>query len=99
MRSILIAGLCLSLAQHSVARIPHSFKQLAERDNEPEAQSFNVLTWLSQLVKRNVQPRQTTCYEDAYYNFVSDSEFGETFCNAYMQYPNTTQTVEYTPAV
>ncbi|EMC99453.1 hypothetical protein BAUCODRAFT_144875 [Baudoinia panamericana UAMH 10762] len=38
-----------------------------------------------------------TCNEDAYYNFVSSVPDAQGFCETYVNYPNTTLVVEYTP--
>ncbi|QIX01926.1 hypothetical protein AMS68_007443 [Peltaster fructicola] len=97
MRSILAPALCLSLVHQSVAYIPHSLKQVAERDVELE-QSGSILSWFSQLFKRSSSNgrRQNVCYEDDYYNFVSNATFGQAFCQAYLDYPDTTTTLDGT---
>ena len=94
MRSFFATALCLSLIHTSVARIPHSFRELIERDAEPEAEEDGILRWLARLFKRD-DPPNDICYEDGYYEFVSG--LGSDFCHEYLTYPNVTTTVDYTP--
>lgn len=59
------------------------------------------LSWLKRIVKKgdSLLPRQDAgiCYQDDFYKFVNNSTFGEDFCRSFVQYPNTTVVVEYTP--
>lgn len=99
MRSTLVAALCLSLVHDSTARIPHSFRQLAERETQPEPQ-HGIFSWFTHLIKKTVDRRQeTVCYRDDYYDFAANATVGKAFCEALMEYPNTTVTVDYTPRV
>ena len=109
MRSFIAVALCLSLTHSCSARIPHSHRQLAERDAEPESSNF-VMALFKRLFTVDLIPRQDapsnstqgsstngTCYQDEYYNFVYNSSFGEDLCQMLINYPNQTTTVDYTP--
>lgn len=99
MRSCAMAALCLALLHTSDARVPHSFRDLIQRDAQPESQpQGGVFDWLVRLFKRELKPRQddSTCYEDDYYTFVGSPSLGEGFCQHYMDYPNRTVPVEAT---
>ena len=92
MRSFTTAALCLSLIHASNARVPHSFRDLIQRDAEPEpVPEKGVFDWVLRLFKR-----QDTCIVDDYYTFVGSSSLGEGFCQDYMGYPNRTVPVEAT---
>lgn len=97
MRSYIIpAALCLSLVLNASARVPHSFQDVARRNAEPED---GIWGWLHRLFKREIFTRQSDgiCYQDQYYDFVYNSSFGEAVCQALIEYPNRTTTVDYTP--
>lgn len=96
MKSLVTLGLCLSLIiTFATARIPHSYRQLQERDDESQSPNA-LLGWLSRLFKR----QQDVCYQDQYYDFVNNSTFGQNFCRVLgVQYPNQTVVEEFTPIV
>lgn len=98
MRSVAALALCLSLVHVSTARVPHSFRDLIQRDARLEAQPHDgILGWLTKLLRREIKLRQdATCYEDEYYTFVGSAALGEGFCQDYMGYPNRTVPVEAT---
>jgi hypothetical protein len=103
MRSFYTVALCLALIQSSTARVPHSFRDLMDREHEPEPETqHGILHWISRLFKRIAQSSSTststggTCYEDAYYEFVDNLQ--TPFCQQYMDTPNFTATVDYTPS-
>lgn len=98
MHFFVATALCLSLVQQSTARIPQSLRQLGRRNADPQSQG-GLAGWLGQMLGRPLERRQATCYEDEYYEFVNNSTFGETFCQAYMKYPNTTTVVDFTPGM
>jgi hypothetical protein len=100
MKSFVAVALCLSLISTSAfARIPHSYRQLQERDEE--MQSLNgVLNWFNQILKRQQKRQQDVCYQDQYYDFVNNSTFGQNFCRVLgISYPNRTVVEEFTPVV
>ena len=104
MRSFFITALCLSFFSISYARVAHSFNDVAVRDAQPEAKPEKlaaVKKWFGRLLRRDLStrdlvPRQDngSCYDDVYFDFVS--ELDEDFCQLYMEYPNITETVDYT---
>ena len=96
MRSFIITALCLTLFHTCYARVAH----LAEKDAEAEPKREKlaaVKNYFDKLLGRDLRPRQDngTCYEDMYYNFVSGLD--PDWCQLYMEYPNITETVDYTP--
>jgi hypothetical protein len=101
MKSFVAVALCLSLlSTFTLARIPHSYRQLQERDDE--SQSPNGILdlfsprWLTRLLKR----QQDICYQDQFYDFVNNSTFGHDFCEVLgVSYPNRTVVEEFTPIV
>ncbi|KAK4951348.1 hypothetical protein LTR10_010321 [Elasticomyces elasticus] len=102
-QSFFATALCLSLVHTSVeGRAHNKFAQLKIRNGQPvvePAEQGGVLGWAQDLFRRVVKPRQSsgTCYEDLYFNFVEELPNSESFCQGYMDYPNETVTVDYTP--
>lgn len=101
MRSFATAALCLALLHTTDARVPHSFREVIQRDAQPEAEvqpQEGVFGWFYRLFKRdNLTTRQdATCYEDDYFVFVGSPSLGEGFCQDYMDYPNRTVPVDAT---
>jgi len=98
MKSFVALALCLSLFNNfATARIPHSYRQLQEGDDESQSPNV-VLSWLGRLFKR--QEDEDVCYQDQYYDFVNNSTFGQNFCRTLgVQYPNRTVVEEFTPIV
>ncbi|KAK5745097.1 hypothetical protein LTR17_001548 [Elasticomyces elasticus] len=102
-QSFFATALCLSLVQTSVeGRAHNKFAQLKIRNGQPvvePAEQGGILGWAQDLFRRVVKPRQSsgTCYEDLYFNFVEELPNSESFCQGYMDYPNETVTVDYTP--
>jgi hypothetical protein len=96
MKSFVALALCLSLFNtFATARIPHSYRQLQERNDESQSPNA-ILSWLSRLFKR----QEDVCYQDQYYDFVNNSTFGQNFCRVLgVQYPNQTVVEEFTPVV
>lgn len=96
MKSFVAVALCLSLlSTFTLARIPHSYRQLQERDEELQSPN-GILSWFSRLLKR----QQNVCYQDQYYDFVNNSTFGQNFCQVLgVTYPNRTIVEEFTPVV
>lgn len=98
MKSFFALALCLSLAfTFASARIPHSYRQLQERDDDTESPN-----WIVRLVKgffKRQEPKQNdVCYVDQYYTFVNGSAFGKNVCQVVgIIYPNRTITEDYTP--
>lgn len=99
MKSFVAAALCLSLIEtFALARIPHSYRQLQERDDQSQSPN-GILNWLTRLLKRQ-QEQQNICYQDDFYNFVHNSTFGKKTCQALgVTYPNVTVVEEFTPIV
>lgn len=98
MKSFAAVALCLSLTNtFANARIPHSYRQLQERDDE--ARSPNVIVkWLNAFLKPRQE--QEVCYQDQYYNFVANSSTGQEVCEVIgVVYPDRTVVEEYTPTV
>ncbi|KAK4549411.1 hypothetical protein LTR36_006408 [Oleoguttula mirabilis] len=100
--SFFATALCLSLIQTSDARAHGRSSQLQIRDGKAEVQEarHGVVDWFKHLFKKDdaLERRQeSTCVEDDFYNFVNNSTFGESFCQSYIEYPNTTVTADYTP--
>ena len=99
MRSFFVTALCLSLIHTSVARVPHSFRDLIGRNIESgsEQQHEGFFQWFARLFKRQTAAEgpNDICYEDVYYEFVGG--LGPEFCTRYMHTPNVTTTVDYTP--
>lgn len=91
--------LCFHIAN---ARIPHSYRQLQERNDEVTSHE-SFLAWASRLFKRQNEAQGTSqdvCLQDEYYGFVTNSSFGENFCELLgIDYPNRTVVVDYTPVV
>ena len=104
MKSFVAVALCLSLvSSFASARIPHSYRQLQERDDESQSPN-GVLNWFSRLLKRQQKSQQKrqqdVCYQDEYYDFVTNSTFGQNFCQNFgISYPNRTVVEEFTPIV
>ncbi|KAK5135828.1 hypothetical protein LTR08_004655 [Meristemomyces frigidus] len=100
-QSFFASALCLSLISSSDARVHRKLSQLETRNaNAVGAHDPRnaVAEWFSHLFKRvDDLERRDVCKQDQYYNFVNNSTFGQTFCNAYLDYPTTNVTVEYTP--
>ena len=99
MRSFYTAAVCLALAHISIARVPHSFRDLIVREPEPESETeHGIVHWISRLFKRFAQTSSTggTCYEDVYYLFVEDLQ-QPSFCQQFLNIPNRTTTVDNTP--
>lgn len=102
-QSFFASALCLFLAHTSVdARAHNKFAQMKIRNGQPvveAAEAGGISGWAQGLVRRLLQPRQSdgTCYEDAYYNFVHELSNSKSFCQGYMNYPNQTVIVDYTP--
>lgn len=92
-QTLFYSAIWLPLLETAVdARAHAKFPQLQVRDGRlvPEAKPVGwVDEWMGRLFKRG------TCYEDSYYNFVQG--LPQSFCQTYMNYPNQTVTVEYTP--
>lgn len=95
MRSFIAAALCLSLLQTCAARIPHSYRQLAQRDADLDTTNV-FLNFFNKLFRRQ-DMSDGTCYQDDYYNFVYNSSSGQTVCELFVDYPNETTTIDYTP--
>lgn len=95
-RSFAGLALCLCLTSTTDARVTDNHARLDTREARPE-DPHRVRDWFSALLGRNVEARAGTCYEDDYYNFVSNSSFGESFCQSYLGMSNVTTTVDYTP--
>lgn len=100
MKSFVAVALCLSLiSSFALARIPHSYRQLQERDEEVQSPN-GVLNWFSRILKRQQKRQQDVCYQDQYYDFVTNSTFGKNTCQALgISYPNRTVVEEFTPVV
>jgi hypothetical protein len=100
MKSFVAVALCLSLlSSFALARIPHSYRQLQERDDELQSPN-GVLDWFNRMLKRQQKHQQDVCYQDQYYDFVNNSTFGQNFCEVLgVSYPNRTVTEEFTPVV
>jgi len=98
MQSFFALALCLSLA-HTVSA--HVSSNQAVTDVQSGSQQDTIFKRLfSRLLGKDVERRQSTdgvCYEDQYYDFVHNSSFGQTFCQAFYSYPNQTTVTEYTP--
>ena len=99
MKSFAAVALCLSLiSTFATARIPHSYRDLQERDEQPNS-VIGVLNWINKLFKREIYKRET-CYQDEFYNFVFNSSFGSEFCEDLgVAYPERTIVVDFTPVV
>jgi hypothetical protein len=100
MKSFVAVALCLSLiSSFALARIPHSYRQLQERDDELQSPN-GILEWFSRILKRQQKRQQDVCYQDEYYDFVTNSTFGQSFCQDLgVSYPNRTIVEEFTPVV
>ena len=94
--SFFARALCLSLIRSSDAR-PQVETHNGKAVEAPEPRNA-VLQWFSHMFRRDDSLEgRDVCKEDDYYNFVNNSTFGQGFCSAYLDYPDTTVTVEYTP--
>ena len=91
MRSYTALAFGLTLAHHAVGLVATPPLDLQQREPEQNA----VRRLFNRLFKKAAA---ATCYQDNYYDFVSDPDFGPGFCQAYITYPNTTVTVTSTPA-
>ncbi|GAB7330528.1 hypothetical protein MBLNU13_g02122t1 [Cladosporium sp. NU13] len=100
MKSLVAVALCLSLiGSFAFARIPHSYRQLQERDDELQSPN-GLLNWFSRVLNRQQKRQQEVCYQDQYYDFVNNSTFGQNFCQVLgISYPNRTVVEEFTPVV
>lgn len=114
MKSFTALALCLLLFfAFTTARIPHSYRQLQERNEEPESPNAMV-SWLNRFLKRQDETEdpetedeaerqaasaaQSVCFQDEYYRFVNGSTFGKTVCQGIgIKYPNRTITEDFTP--
>lgn len=96
MRSLFITALRLTLFHTCYARVAHLIKRDVELEAEPRKLAA-AKDLSGEILRRGLKPRQDngTCYEDNYYNFVSGLD--PEWCQLYMEYPNITETVEYTP--
>ncbi|PPJ59988.1 hypothetical protein CBER1_02696 [Cercospora berteroae] len=93
MRSSAIVAIGLSLIHASDARVTNTPAGPQQRDAEPS--STNIVRQLfNRLFKKAAA---ATCYQDNYYTFLNDPEFGSSFCQQYLTYSNTTVTVARTP--
>ncbi|KAI7020072.1 hypothetical protein KC355_g2867 [Hortaea werneckii] len=94
-QTFIVAALCLTLT--SVFVDARAARQVQVRNAKAESNG-GAASWLRNL-KALLAPRQepNVCYEDEYYNFLSNSTIGESFCQSLLDYPNTTITVDYTP--
>jgi hypothetical protein len=68
------------------------YTDLEHRDTSTN--TGNVMSWINRFFRRQAPE---SCVEDEYFNFAYNSTFGQSFCMAYMTYPNTTVTVTTTP--
>jgi len=100
MKSFVAVALCLSLiSSFAQARIPHSYRQLQERDDDFQSPN-GIFNWFSRLLKRQQKRQQDVCYQDEYYDFVTNSTFGQNFCQSLgVSYPNSTVVEDFTPIV
>ncbi|KAK1057482.1 hypothetical protein LTR33_013631 [Friedmanniomyces endolithicus] len=102
-QSFFAPALCLSIVQTSVnARAHDKFPQLRIRNGQPVvevAQNGGMFDWAHHFFRRHVQPRQSSglCVEDSYYNIIQNLPNAQSFCQGYMNYPNETVTMDYTP--
>ncbi|KAM0723848.1 hypothetical protein Q7P37_000838 [Cladosporium fusiforme] len=108
MKSFVTLALCLSVFfTFATARIPHSYRQLQERDERPSSPNAAV-AWINRFFRRqggtepavtsDNQPSQDVCYQDPYYNFVNGSAFGRSVCQGLgIKYPNRTIVSDFTP--
>lgn len=107
MKSFVALALCLSLIlTFATARIPHSYRQLQERNEQPKSPNAFV-AWFSRFREKRQntvvtatgeEPSNDVCYLDEYYRFVNGSTFGKTVCQGLgVKYPNRTSTVDFTP--
>ena len=87
--SFLAKALWLSLVQTGVdARaMPQNGKQLQE--DESAQSSTNVSNWFGKIFKKNIETR-ATCDKDRWYDFVDNSTFGQSLCQALISYPEQT---------
>ena len=96
MRSFMFTALCLSLVHTSYARVA----PLVERNADARPDKLvGAKRWADRLLGRDtLRPRadNATCYEDVYFRFAA-SNIGPNFCRYFMDYPNVTETVDYTP--
>lgn len=93
MRSSAIVAIGLSLIHASDARVANTPAGPQQRDAEPSSNNI-VRQLFNRLFKKAAA---ATCYQDNYYNFLNDPEFGSSFCQQYITYSNTTVTVTRTP--
>lgn len=91
MHSLLTTALYLSFIDLSTARLPLAPRELVETNEEGVAGFFN------KLFTRSERRQTVDCYEDDYYNFVGNKTSGQAFCQAFVDYPSTTVTVDVTP--
>ncbi|CZT22820.1 uncharacterized protein RCC_08526 [Ramularia collo-cygni] len=92
MRSLQALALGLALTQSSSARVTNGATLEDRQVSTPN--SGSVANWLGRLFHREAQ---ITCFEDEYYEFVSQPTFGEQFCQEFMSYPAFTTTVVTSP--
>lgn len=99
MRSFFVGALCLSLTHPSFARVAHSYRDLISREPDQDLTFLGgVKQWFARSLRRSIESRQDDfiCYEDDYYNFTATS-YGEEFCQVFLDLPDTTTIVDYTP--
>ena len=97
MRSFFATAACLSLIHTTVARVPHSFRDVEERDALPEQEvqpKSGLFDWVANLFRR--QSSDEVCFEDAYNVFAASGE-GQILCQELMNYPAVTVVEDYTP--
>ncbi|KAF2207918.1 hypothetical protein CERZMDRAFT_101940 [Cercospora zeae-maydis SCOH1-5] len=93
MRSSAIVAAGLSLIHVSNARVANA--PAAPQQPNIDSSSNNIVVQLfNRLFKKAAA---ATCYQDNYYDFLNDPEFGSSFCQQYLTYANTTITVTRTP--
>lgn len=92
MRSYTALALGLTLVHNAVGRVANSPADVQQRE---VAETNAVRKLFNRLFKKAAA---ATCYQDNYYDFVHDPDFGPDFCQAYISYPNTTVTITRTPA-
>ena len=90
MRSFVITALCLTLIHTSYARVADRVKKNAEAVPRPRKLAA-ARNWIRQLFPR---VDEGTCLEDKFYDYAR-SDLG--FCQLFMEYPNVTSTIDFTP--
>lgn len=103
MRSLVHTAVFLSLVLSTIARIavPHSYREyqaLEARKPEKKVQTKGnrLIRWFKHFFSRQVlEEPPIACYEDGFFEFVGS--LGDQFCQDYMNFPNRTFTIDYTP--